>query len=137
VELRDLPTLNAVLNGSSAALSILGFALIRRGRRDAHKRAMLGAIATSTAFLVSYLAYHAVAGSVRYRGHGVLRAVYLAILASHSLLAAAAVPLVLATLFRALRGRFEDHRRLARLTLPIWAYVSITGVLIYCLLYLW
>jgi uncharacterized membrane protein YozB (DUF420 family) len=136
VELRDLPTLNAVLNGSSAALSILGFALIRRGRRRAHKMAMLGAVATSTAFLISYLAYHSVAGSVRYRGQGVSRAVYFAILASHSLLAAAVVPLVLATLLRALRGRFEDHRRLGRLTLPIWAYVSLTGVIVYCMLYL-
>jgi uncharacterized membrane protein YozB (DUF420 family) len=137
VELRDLPTVNAVLNGSSAALSILGFILIRRGRRQAHKAAMLGAIALSTAFLVSYLAYHSVAGSVRYRGQGVSRAVYLVILASHSLLAAAVVPLVLATLLRGMRERFEDHRRLARLTLPIWAYVSITGVIVYCMLYLW
>ena len=137
MELRDLPTVNAVLNGSSAALSILGFILIRRGRREAHKAAMLGAIALSTAFLVSYLAYHSVAGSVRYRGQGVSRAVYLVILASHSLLAAAVVPLVLATLLRAMRERFEDHRRLARLTLPLWAYVSITGVIVYCMLYLW
>jgi putative membrane protein len=132
---RVLPTVNAALNGISAALAILGYVLVRRGYRRAHKLAMLGAFAASSAFLVSYLAYHAVAGSVKYRGQGALRAVYLLILASHSVLAAAVVPLVLLTLHRALCSRFDDHRRLARLTLPIWAYVSATGVLVYYMLY--
>jgi len=96
---------------------------------------MLAAMATSSLFLVSYLTYHFLAGSTRFSGQGGLRTLYLAILGSHSLLAAAVVPLVLVTLSRALGGRFEAHRRLARITLPVWAYVSVTGVVIYWMLY--
>ncbi|HLA79510.1 MAG TPA: DUF420 domain-containing protein [Vicinamibacteria bacterium] len=132
---RDLPTVNAVLNATSFLLLVLGYALIRRGHRTAHRAVMLAAMATSSLFLVSYLTYHFLAGSTRFSGQGGLRTLYLAILGSHSLLAAAVVPLVLVTLSRALGGRFEAHRRLARITLPVWAYVSVTGVVIYWMLY--
>ncbi len=132
---RDLPALNAILNASSFLLLTLGYALIRRGRRSAHRAVMLSAVFTSGLFLVSYLTYHALAGSTRFRGQGGLRILYLTILGSHSLLAVAIVPLVLVTLARALGGRLAAHRRLARITLPLWTYVSITGVAIYWMLY--
>jgi uncharacterized membrane protein YozB (DUF420 family) len=135
VSARDLPTLNAALNALSALLALLGFALIRAGRREAHRKAMLAAVATSTLFLASYLVYHFQVGSVRFARAGLVRSVYLAILASHTVLAAAIVPLVLVTLGRALAGRFVEHRRLARVTLPLWVYVSLTGVVIYWMLY--
>jgi len=132
---RDLPTLNAVLNATSAVLLLTGWWLIRHGRRVAHRRAMLAALATSTLFLVSYLAYHFEVGSVRFTGQGLIRTVYFAILVSHTLLAVAIVPLVLVTLGRALRGRFEAHRALARITLPLWLWVSLSGVVVYWMLY--
>lgn len=132
---QDLPTLNAVLNATSAVLLLTGWWLIRRGRRVAHRRAMLAALATSTLFLVSYLAYHFEVGSVRFTGQGPVRTVYLAILISHTVLAVAIVPLVLVTLARALRGRFEAHRALARITLPLWLWVSSSGVVVYWMLY--
>lgn len=131
----DLPALNAFLNASSALLLATGYVLIRRGRRDAHKRVMLAALASSALFLTSYLVYHAQVGSVRFRGQGVLRTVYFTILLTHTVLAVAIVPLVATTLVPALRGRFDRHRRLARITLPLWAYVSVTGVVIYWMLY--
>jgi putative membrane protein len=131
----DLPALNAFLNASSALLLATGYALIRRGRRDAHKRVMLAALASSALFLTSYLVYHAQVGSVRFRGQGAVRTVYLTILLTHTVLAVAIVPLVATTLVPALRGRFDRHRRLARVTLPLWAYVSVTGVVIYWMLY--
>ncbi len=130
-----LPTLNAVLNGISATLIVCGFVCIKRGRRYAHRNAMLGAVATSTAFLASYLYYHWHAGTTRFTGTGALRTVYFTILTSHTLLAAAVPLLVIATLAPALRGRFARHKRVAVWTLPIWLYVSITGVLIYVMLY--
>ena len=132
---RDLPTLNAALNATTAVLLLTGWWLVRRGQKRAHRAAMLAAVATSALFLVSYLVYHFEVGSVRFRGQGALRAFYLAILASHTVLAAAIVPLVLVTLARALRGRFDAHRRLARVTLPLWLWVSVTGVLVYWMLY--
>ena len=132
---RDLPALNAALNACSALLLLLGYALIRAGRREAHRRAMLGALACSALFLASYLAYHFQVGSVRFQGQGPIRAVYFAILISHTVLATAIVPLVLVTTSRALRGRFDAHRRIARWTLPIWGYVSVTGVVVYWMLY--
>jgi len=135
VTVRDLPALNATLNAASAMLLLLGYLAIRRGARETHRRFMLAALATSAAFLVSYLVYHFQVGSVRYTGQGVLRTVYFTILLSHTLLAVAIVPLILVTLVRALRERFDAHRRLARLTLPLWGYVSITGVVIYWMLY--
>jgi uncharacterized membrane protein YozB (DUF420 family) len=132
---RDLPTLNAVLNAASALLLLLGWRLIRRGRIQAHRRAMLGAVASSTLFLASYLVYHAQVGSVRFQGQGAIRAVYFAILLTHTILAAAIVPLVLVTLVRGLKARYDAHRRLARVTFPLWSYVSVTGVVIYWMLY--
>jgi uncharacterized membrane protein YozB (DUF420 family) len=135
VTLRDLPALNAALNAASAILLATGFILIRAGRRQAHKRAMVAALACSTLFLSSYLVYHAQVGSVRFRGQGVLRLVYFAILISHTILAVTVVPLALVTLTQALRGRFDRHRRIARIALPIWGYVSVTGVIVYWMLY--
>jgi uncharacterized membrane protein YozB (DUF420 family) len=131
----SLPALNAALNTTSAVLLVLGYGLVRTGRRDAHRRTMLAALATSAAFLASYLAYHAQVGSVRFTGQGPVRTLYFAILISHTVLAAAIVPLVLVTLARALRGRFDAHRRLARYALPLWLYVSVTGVVVYVMLY--
>jgi uncharacterized membrane protein YozB (DUF420 family) len=132
---RDLPTVNAVLNATSAVLLFTGFWLIRRGRIEAHRRAMLAAVFSSTLFLACYLVYHAQVGSVRFQGHGAIRVVYFAILLSHTILAAAIVPLVLVTLRRGLTARYEAHRRLARVTFPLWSYVSVTGVVIYWMLY--
>ncbi|HVR69236.1 MAG TPA: DUF420 domain-containing protein [Vicinamibacteria bacterium] len=132
---RDLPALNALLNATSAVLLFAGWRLIRRGRREAHRRAMLAAVGCSTLFLASYLVYHAQVGSVRFQGQGPLRTVYFTILITHTILATAIVPLVLLTLVRALQERFDRHRRLARITLPLWGYVSVTGVVIYVMLY--
>lgn len=132
---RDLPTLNAVLNALAAGFLLWGYVLIRTGRREAHRRAMLAAVACSAAFLVSYLTYHAHVGSVRFARTGTIRTVYLTILLTHTVLAAVILPLVLVTLRRALRGDFARHRALARLTLPLWAYVSVTGVVVYWMLY--
>ena len=132
---RDLPTLNAVLNALAAGFLLWGVVLIRQGRRDAHRRAMLAAVACSALFLVSYLAYHAQVGSVRFARTGPIRAVYLGILLTHTVLAVAILPLVLVTLRRALRQDFARHRGLARVTLPLWAYVSVTGVVVYWMLY--
>ena len=132
---RDLPTLNAALNALAAGFLIWGFVLIRTGRREAHRRAMLAAVTCSAIFLVSYLAYHAQVGSVRFARTGPIRTVYLTILLTHTVLAAAILPLVLVTLRRAQRGDFARHRRLARITFPLWAYVSITGVVVYWMLY--
>jgi uncharacterized membrane protein YozB (DUF420 family) len=131
----DLPGLNAALNATSAVLLAAGYGFIRTGRRSAHRNCMLAALLSSSLFLVSYLVYHAQVGSVPFGGRGILRAVYFAILLSHTLLAVAIVPLVLVTLVRALRERFSAHRRIARVTLPLWAYVSVTGVVIYWMLY--
>lgn len=132
---RDLPALNATLNGLSAALLLTGWLLIRAGRRDAHRRVMIAALVSSTLFLVSYLTYHAQVGSVRFQGRGPIRTVYFTILISHTILAAVIVPLVAVTTVRALRARFDRHRAIARVTLPLWAYVSVTGVVVYWMLY--
>ncbi len=130
-----LPSVNAALNATSAALLVGGFAAIRAGRRDVHRRFMLGALASSTLFLAGYLTRIALTGTHRFPGGGALRAAYLAVLGSHTLLAAIALPLVLRTVFLAWRGRFPSHRRIARWTLPVWLYVSVTGVAVYALLY--
>jgi uncharacterized membrane protein YozB (DUF420 family) len=135
VSTRDLPTLNACLNATAFALLLAGWWLVRRGRREAHRRAMLLALATSLAFLVSYLVYHAEVGSVRFAGRGPIRAVYFAILISHTVLAAVIVPLVGVTATHALRGRFDAHRAVARYTLPLWLWVSASGVAVYWMLY--
>jgi len=133
--LQDLPVLNAVLNATSAGLLALGYVLIRRGRREAHQQVMQAALACSAVFLASYLTYHAQVGSVRFQGQGPIRTVYFAILISHTILAVAIVPLVITTVTLAIRGRFETHKRWARWTWPIWLYVSVTGVIIYFMLY--
>jgi len=129
------PIINATLNGTSALLIATGRMLIRRGNMVAHRAFMIAAVICSSAFLVSYLWYHAHVGSVRFQGQGVVRPVYFAILISHTLLAAVVVPLVIVTLVRGLRARFDRHRAIARWTYPIWLYVSVTGVVIYVMLY--
>ena len=130
-----LPAVNAFLNGTSAVLLSAGFVFIRRKHIAAHRACMLSAFGVSALFLVSYLVYHAQAGSVPFQGRGWVRPVYFALLLSHILLAAVIVPLALTTIHRAWTGRFDRHRRIARWTLPIWLYVSVTGVLIYLMLY--
>lgn len=136
IEVRDLPTLNAVLNSCAAILLLLGWVAVRRGRVQQHRVAMLAALACSALFLTSYLVYHYHAGSVRYTGEGLLRTLYFAILLSHTVLAASMAVLVPMTVVRALRGRIQQHRAIARWTWPIWIYVSVTGVVIYGMLYL-
>jgi uncharacterized membrane protein YozB (DUF420 family) len=133
----DLPTVNALLNGTAGVLLAIGWTCIRRGRVDAHRRCMLAAFTASCVFLVSYVVYHAQAGSRPFTGQGVARSVYFAILITHVVLAAAIVPLALVTLRRALGGDYARHRRIARWTFPVWMYVSITGVVIYLMLYHW
>lgn len=129
------PALNATLNGTSAVLLVTAHRMIKRGRMATHRTIMLAAVATSTLFLISYLYYHAHVGSVRFQGHGWSRPLYFSILISHTILAATIVPLVIITLTWALRGRFDRHRAIARWTYPIWLYVSVTGVVIYLMLY--
>lgn len=135
MSLRDLPTLNALLNGASAVLLVTGWLLIRAGRRDAHRRVMTAALVTSALFLVSYLVYHAQVGSVRFQGTGTVRTVYLAVLLTHTVLATVVAPMAVTAFVLARRGRLQTHRRLARVTLPLWLYVSVTGVAIYLMLY--
>lgn len=130
-----LPTVNASLNALSAILAVAGWRAIRAGRRERHRTLMLSALTCSALFLAGYLTRLALTGTHRFPGGGALRAAYLALLGSHTLLAAAALPLVLITLSLALRERFQAHRRLARWTFPIWAYVSVTGVVVYLVLY--
>jgi uncharacterized membrane protein YozB (DUF420 family) len=133
--MRNLPTLNAFLNALSAGLLIRGYFLIRQGKREEHKRTMLMAFTTSVLFLISYLVYHYSVGSVRFQGQGAIRTVYFAILLTHTVLAAAVAPMAIMVLRRALKKDFAGHRKLARITLPIWLYVSVTGVVIYLMLY--
>jgi len=135
IEVAALPALNAALNSASALLLVAGYLLIRRRRVAAHKACMLGAFLVSALFLTSYLTYHYQVGSVRFTGTGWVRPLYFVILISHLILAAAILPLALITIYRALRGSFEKHRRIARWTLPIWLYVSVTGVIVYWMLY--
>jgi uncharacterized membrane protein YozB (DUF420 family) len=135
VTLESLPGLNACFNAASAALLVLGFVMIRRRRVAAHVACMAGALVSSSLFLAGYLTYHAHHGSTPFRGTGPVRIVYFAILISHTILAAAVLPLVLVTLARALRRDFARHRRMARVTLPVWLYVSATGVVVYWMLY--
>ena len=130
-----LPSINAGLNATAAVLLVLGYVLIRRGKRDAHRAVMLTALACSVLFLASYLTYHYHTGSTRFPGSGVTRTIYLSILLTHTVLAATVPFLAGVTVYRALRGRFDRHRAIARWTLPIWLYVSVTGVVIYWMLY--
>ena len=130
-----LPTLNAILNATAATLLVIGYVLIRRGNRERHKQVMLSALGCSAAFLISYLYYHYQVGSVHFEGEGTVRALYLGILLTHTVLAAAVPPLAIVTVVLGLRGRYERHRKIARFTLPIWLYVSVTGVVVYWMLY--
>jgi uncharacterized membrane protein YozB (DUF420 family) len=132
-----LPFVNASLNSLAVVLLFIGYALIQSRRITAHKWTMLAAFATSIAFLACYLVYHAYAGSKPFPGTGFIRPVYFAILISHIILAAAVPPLALTTIYRGLRGDWEKHLRIARVTFPIWVYVSLTGVIIYLMLYHW
>ena len=134
-EITALPTLNASLNAISAAFLVVGYIFIRCRQISAHRASMLAAFGCSVLFLISYLYYHSQVGSMRFQGTGTIRTFYLAILASHSILAAAVPFLALITLVRALRQRFDRHRAIARWTLPIWLYVSVTGVVVYWMLY--
>ena len=129
------PALNAGLNATSAVLIATGIGLIRTGRRQAHRGVMIAAVVSSSLFLASYLYYHYHVGSVRFPGHGWVRPLYFGILITHMVLAAVVVPLVIVTLARGLRQRFDRHKAIARWTYPIWLYVSVTGVVIYVMLY--
>ena len=137
ISIGDLPTVNAVLNGTSAVLLAFGYLFIRRKKVNLHKACMVSAFGTSTLFLVSYLIYHYHAGSKPFPGEGWTRPLYFAILISHVILATVTLPLSIVTLARGLRGRFEKHRSIARWALPIWLYVSVTGVAVYLMLYRW
>jgi len=135
VTVSDLPALNATLNATCAILLTIGWILIRRGRLRQHRAVMIAAVCTSALFLASYLIYHAQVGSVRFTGTGVIRTVYFSVLLTHTVLAVVIVPMVLVTLSRGLSGKYDPHRRIARWTLPIWLYVSVTGVIVYVMLY--
>ena len=135
MNLNALPALNAVLNATAAVLLVRGYRLIRTGQRDAHRRTMLTAFGVSVAFLTSYLVYHALAGAVYYARTGLIRYVYLTILTTHTALAATVPVLAIITLRRGLKGNFPRHRAIAKWTFPIWLYVSVTGVVVYVMLY--
>ena len=131
------PAINATLNGTSAVLLYVGHGFIKRGKMAAHKNLMIAAVATSSLFLVSYLYYHYHVGSIRFQGQGWVRPVYFGILISHTILAAVIVPLVIISLTRGLQRKFDKHRVVARWTYPLWMYVSLTGVVVYFMLYHW
>ena len=131
----DLPALNATLNGTCFVLLTIGYLLIRRGRVAQHRAVMIAAFCTSVVFLISYLTYHAQIGSKHFPGQGPIRYVYFSILLTHTVLAVVIVPMVLITLSRGLKRRDDRHRAIARWTLPLWMYVSITGVIVYLMLY--
>lgn len=131
----DLPAVNASLNALSTVLLITGWILIKGGERKRHEQCMLAAVLTSTLFLISYVIYHAQVGSVPFTGTGWIRTVYFAVLIPHVILAAAIVPPVLITVSRGLSRKYDKHRRIARWTLPLWLYVSVTGVIVYLMLY--
>ena len=130
-----LPALNAVLNATAAILLVTGHYMIRRGRIDLHRKCMIATVAVSGLFLVSYLTYHSMFGSMPFWGSGWIRTVYLIILATHSVCAAAIVPLALITLYRGLRRQDALHKRIARWTYPLWVYASVTGIVVYLMLY--
>jgi uncharacterized membrane protein YozB (DUF420 family) len=133
--IHSLPAINASLNALSGVLLVIGYALMRARRIDLHRRVMIAAFVTSSLFLICYLTYHAQVGSVRFTREGFVRPLYFTILITHVTLAAAVLPLAIVTLTRGLKGRYPRHRAIARWTFPIWLYVSVTGVLVYVLLY--
>ncbi len=130
-----LPHVNAILNSTSAVLLLVGYRFIRQGRINAHRNCQVAAVATSTLFLISYLTYHFHHGATKFSGQGIVRPIYFAILLTHTILAVVIVPMILLTLYRAARRDFIRHRRSARWTLPMWLYVSVTGVIVYLMLY--
>lgn len=130
-----LPHINALLNATSAIFLIAGYRFIRRGQVQAHRNCQLSALAASVLFLTSYLTYHYFHGTTRFAGSGVARPIYFTILTSHTILAIVIVPLISITVYRAARADFQRHKRIARLTLPLWLYVSVTGVMVYLMLY--
>lgn len=130
-----LPVVNAVLNATAATLLLIGHRFIKKGNTKAHRKTMISVVVVSGLFLVSYLTYHGIHGSQPFQGSGWVRVLYFTILVSHSILAAAIVPLALITLVRGLRERYDSHKKIARWTYPIWLYVSVTGVVIYLMLY--
>lgn len=133
-DLGFMPAVNALLNATSATLLVLGLVAIRRGRREVHKRLMVSAFAASAVFLVGYVLYHYAHGDTQYQGEGTLRIVYFTILITHVILSIVMLPMILTTFYLAAKERFTSHKKLARWTLPIWLYVSVTGVLIYLML---
>jgi len=135
MSISQLPALNAILNSISAILLVTGYFFIRRKNIKVHRALMISAFVTSTLFLISYLTYHYYHGSTKFQGQGVIRAVYFSILLTHTILAAAIVPMIFITFSRALKERFDRHRKIARWTLPLWLYVSVTGVVVYLMLY--
>jgi uncharacterized membrane protein YozB (DUF420 family) len=135
VDIHSLPALNAFLNGTAAVLLVIAYRLIRSGNREAHRKVMLAAFGVSILFLISYLIYHSQVGSVHYPHDGILRIIYLTILTTHTILAASVPVLAIITLRRALKGQFARHKSLAKWTFPIWLYVSVTGVIVYLMLY--
>ncbi len=135
MSISDLPTLNAILNSTSAILLTTGYAFIKQRNRNAHRLCMVSAFITSSLFLASYLIYHFNVGSVKFQGQGAVRTVYFAILLTHTVLAVVIVPLIFVTFARAIKGNFSQHRKIARWTLPLWLYVSVTGVVVYLMLY--
>lgn len=135
MELTSFPALNASLNAATALLLVTGWFLIKANRREAHRWTMVSAFLCSAVFLACYLYYHFHVGSVRFRGQGWIRPAYFTILLSHTILAVLVLPVILRTLFLAAKGRFEEHRRAARWALPIWLYVSVTGVIVYWMVY--
>ena len=135
MQITDLPAVNATLNGISAVLLMIGYVLVRQRRLEQHRRVMIAAFSTSVLFLICYVIYHANVGSKRFTGQGAVRSVYFFILITHIVLAALVPPMAIVTLVRGLRERYDAHRRLARWTLPIWLYVSVTGVIVYVMLY--
>lgn len=135
IRFENLPAWNAVLNGTAALLLLSGYVMIRRRNIRAHRACMVSALVLSSVFLATYLIYHAKAGVTHFERTGLVRPVYFAILISHTVLAALVPPLAVTTIYFALRGRFNRHRRLARITLPVWLYVSVTGVVIFRMLY--
>ena len=133
--IHDLPAVNATLNALSGVLLVAGYVLIRLRRIEQHRRVMIAAFITSSLFLVCYVVYHAQVGSVRFMRHGFVRPLYFTILITHVTLAAVVLPLAIVTLSRGLKARYPQHRRIARWTFPIWLYVSVTGVIVYFMLY--
>jgi uncharacterized membrane protein YozB (DUF420 family) len=136
--INDLPAVNASLNGLATVFLTLGYIFIKRGQRNAHRNCMIAAFTTSTIFLACYLTYHySVTAVTKFQGHGIVRPIYFFILITHIILAVVIVPMILMTLYRAWKQRWEAHKKISRVTWPLWMYVSVTGVIVYMMLYQW